>query len=86
MQHIGLSIFELRIFILESMFLEWFSLFFFLVRYSTKKKPITAFTFLVVSVSGGAGDDGGCHGNDGTITGKKCPKGLYGTFCKVKFI
>lgn len=30
---------------------------------------------------GGAGDDGGLHGGEGTITGKKCPKGLYGTFC-----
>ncbi|TQD76240.1 hypothetical protein C1H46_038219 [Malus baccata] len=35
-----------------------------------------------INSSGGAGDDGGHHGNDGTITGKKCPKGLYGTFCK----
>lgn len=33
--------------------------------------------------SGGAGDDGGLFGEEGTITGKKCPKGLYGTFCKV---
>lgn len=31
--------------------------------------------------SGGAGDDGGHHGEDGTVTGKECPKGLYGTFC-----
>ncbi|ONI06251.1 hypothetical protein PRUPE_5G049600 [Prunus persica] len=35
-----------------------------------------------INSSGGAGDDGGHHGSDGTITGKKCPKGLYGTFCK----
>lgn len=39
-----------------------------------------------MSISGGDGDDGGRHGYDGTITGKKCPKGLYGTFCKVNFI
>ncbi|XP_071722506.1 uncharacterized protein [Rutidosis leptorrhynchoides] len=32
--------------------------------------------------SGGAGDDGGRWGEKGTITGKKCPKGLYGTFCE----
>ncbi|KAM5573238.1 hypothetical protein ABKV19_012995 [Rosa sericea] len=35
-----------------------------------------------INRSGGNGDDGGSHGYDGTITGKKCPKGLYGTFCK----
>lgn len=33
--------------------------------------------------SGGAGDNGGFHGQEGTITGKACPKGLYGIFCKV---
>ncbi|GAV89383.1 hypothetical protein CFOL_v3_32800, partial [Cephalotus follicularis] len=32
--------------------------------------------------SGGAGDEGGLFGDKGTVTGKKCPKGLYGTFCK----
>lgn len=33
--------------------------------------------------SGGAGDDAGHHGQEGTITGKACPKGLYGIFCEV---
>ncbi|KAF7810029.1 uncharacterized protein G2W53_036772 [Senna tora] len=32
--------------------------------------------------SGGAGDNGGHHGMGGTITGKACPEGLYGIFCK----
>ncbi|KAE9613113.1 hypothetical protein Lal_00027691 [Lupinus albus] len=32
--------------------------------------------------SGGAGSDGGNHGEEGTITGKACPKGLYGIFCE----
>ncbi len=36
-----------------------------------------------MSNSGGAGDTGGLYGEEGTITGKKCPKGLYGTFCEV---
>ncbi|XP_072955442.1 uncharacterized protein [Typha angustifolia] len=31
--------------------------------------------------SGGAGNGGGHPGEEGTITGKKCPKGLFGTFC-----
>ncbi|KAK2999010.1 hypothetical protein RJ639_024507 [Escallonia herrerae] len=31
---------------------------------------------------GGAGEGGGLRGEEGTVTGKKCPKGLYGTFCK----
>ncbi|TMW90916.1 hypothetical protein EJD97_015047 [Solanum chilense] len=31
--------------------------------------------------SGGTGDGGGLRGEEGTITGRKCPKGLYGTFC-----
>lgn len=30
---------------------------------------------------GGAGDSSGYYGEEGTITGKECPKGLYGTFC-----
>lgn len=32
--------------------------------------------------SGGSGDGGGQHGDEGTITGKKCPKGLFGIFCE----
>ncbi|XP_020083970.1 uncharacterized protein LOC109707240 isoform X3 [Ananas comosus] len=31
--------------------------------------------------SGGAGNGGGYYGGEGSITGKTCPKGLYGTFC-----
>lgn len=38
---------------------------------------------LLMSNSGGAGDNGGLYGEEGTITGKKCPQGLYGTFCEV---
>jgi len=38
---------------------------------------------LLVSNSGGAGDNGGLYGEEGTVTGKKCPEGLYGTFCEV---
>ncbi|KAK6935053.1 hypothetical protein RJ641_035208 [Dillenia turbinata] len=34
-----------------------------------------------INISGGAGNHGGYIGEEGTITGKKCPKGLYGTFC-----
>uniref|UniRef100_A0A803LU97 DUF8003 domain-containing protein n=1 Tax=Chenopodium quinoa TaxID=63459 RepID=A0A803LU97_CHEQI len=30
---------------------------------------------------GGAGDSLGFYGEEGTITGKECPKGLYGIFC-----
>lgn len=33
--------------------------------------------------SGGAGANGGSDGEKGTVTGKKCPAGLYGTFCEV---
>ncbi|KAF3340460.1 hypothetical protein FCM35_KLT16231 [Carex littledalei] len=32
--------------------------------------------------SGGKGNVDGRNGEDGSITGKKCPKGLYGTFCR----
>ncbi|XAR70587.1 hypothetical protein NMG60_11027490 [Bertholletia excelsa] len=35
-----------------------------------------------IDSSGGTGDSGGLHGEDGTITGKKCPRGLFGTFCE----
>ncbi|KAL6839711.1 hypothetical protein ACP4OV_030399 [Aristida adscensionis] len=34
-----------------------------------------------VASSGGSGDNEGHLGEDGTVTGKKCPMGLYGTFC-----
>nr|CAB3486578.1 unnamed protein product [Digitaria exilis] len=36
-----------------------------------------------VASSGGSGKNDGHFGEDGTITGKKCPVGLYGTFCTV---
>ncbi|CAA6666999.1 unnamed protein product [Spirodela intermedia] len=35
----------------------------------------------IINASGGAGSNGGYDGEEGTITGKACPKGLYGTFC-----
>lgn len=35
---------------------------------------------------GGNGKGKGDSGANGTITGKACPKGLYGTFCEVYFI
>lgn len=35
-----------------------------------------------INSSGGAGANGGSDGGKGTITGKKCPAGLYGTFCE----
>lgn len=35
----------------------------------------------IINSRGGAGDSPGHSGEGGTITGKKCPKGLYGTFC-----
>ncbi|XP_057810160.1 uncharacterized protein LOC131024660 isoform X2 [Salvia miltiorrhiza] len=40
-----------------------------------------AFVNGAIDYSGGAGSGAGLHGEKGTITGKKCPKGLYGTFC-----
>ena len=35
--------------------------------------------------SGGSGRSEGHPGEEGTITGKECPEGLYGTFCEVGF-
>ncbi|XP_031253485.1 uncharacterized protein LOC116111450 [Pistacia vera] len=35
-----------------------------------------------INSSGGTGDNGDLSGEGGTVTGKKCPKGLYGTFCR----
>ncbi|KAL2472142.1 hypothetical protein Adt_40278 [Abeliophyllum distichum] len=40
-----------------------------------------AFVDGTMNNSGGGGSGDGVHGEKGTITGKKCPKGLYGTFC-----
>ncbi|XP_010919832.1 uncharacterized protein [Elaeis guineensis] len=42
--------------------------------------PFASINGTIIS-SGGAGNSGGHRGEDGTITGKKCPEGLYGTFC-----
>ncbi|WCJ20729.1 hypothetical protein M5689_002944 [Euphorbia peplus] len=36
----------------------------------------------LMNTSGGSGNNGGLFGEAGTVTGKECPKGLYGTFCK----
>lgn len=33
--------------------------------------------------SGGISKGPGFPGENGTVTGRACPKGLYGTFCKV---
>lgn len=35
-----------------------------------------------ISTWGGEGDGEALPGEDGTITGRECPKGLYGTFCE----
>ncbi|KAA8525945.1 hypothetical protein F0562_007955 [Nyssa sinensis] len=35
-----------------------------------------------INNSGGVGDGSGLHGEEGTITGKRCPKGLYGIYCE----
>ncbi|XP_061981119.1 uncharacterized protein LOC133701273 isoform X2 [Populus nigra] len=43
--------------------------------------PVASISGLI-NRSGGAGENGGLFGEEGTVTGKKCPKGLYGTFCK----
>ncbi|KAI0500676.1 hypothetical protein KFK09_018892 [Dendrobium nobile] len=40
-----------------------------------------AFVNGTITSSGGAGNSGGYLGEEGTITGKSCPQGLYGTFC-----
>jgi len=40
-------------------------------------------SLLSLFVRGGISKGQGFAGENGTITGKDCPKGLYGTFCKV---
>ncbi|KAL5558615.1 hypothetical protein UlMin_034826 [Ulmus minor] len=35
-----------------------------------------------IHAGGGEGGNQGGNGENGTVTGKACPKGLYGTFCK----
>ncbi|KAH7834094.1 hypothetical protein Vadar_012689 [Vaccinium darrowii] len=35
-----------------------------------------------IHTRGGQGQDQGGAGENGTVTGKECPKGLYGTFCE----
>ncbi|XP_052209356.1 uncharacterized protein LOC127812870 isoform X2 [Diospyros lotus] len=36
----------------------------------------------IIHTSGGQGRDQGGAGGNGTVSGKACPKGLYGTFCE----
>ncbi|KAK3160574.1 hypothetical protein QOZ80_1BG0061360 [Eleusine coracana subsp. coracana] len=43
--------------------------------------PVAAVKGLILT-SGGVSNGQGFSGGNGTITGKACPKGLYGTFCK----
>uniref|UniRef100_A0A803LBH3 DUF8003 domain-containing protein n=1 Tax=Chenopodium quinoa TaxID=63459 RepID=A0A803LBH3_CHEQI len=43
--------------------------------------PIASVRGKIVTGGGSGGDEGGA-GENGTMTGKACPKGLYGTFCK----
>lgn len=38
---------------------------------------------LLVLCRGGTGGEQGGGGENGTVTGRACPKGLYGTFCEV---
>ena len=52
-----------------------------LVFQGSSKFLIIHITFLLDS--GGSGNYAGRFGEDGTVTGKKCPMGLYGTFCTV---
>ena len=35
---------------------------------------------------GGLGRDKGHAGENGTVSGKACPKGLYGIFCEVVYL
>ncbi|KAL4199587.1 hypothetical protein AMTRI_Chr03g51930 [Amborella trichopoda] len=42
--------------------------------------PIAILNGTIYTRGGNGSDDGHC-GNDGTMTGKRCPKGRYGTFC-----
>lgn len=39
--------------------------------------------FSVKCYRGGVGRDEGGPGENGTVTSKACPKGLYGIFCEV---
>lgn len=51
----------------------------------SKQYFVTELVYFSIYYSGGTGDGGGLRGEEGTITGRKCPKGLYGTFCAVIF-
>lgn len=44
-------------------------------------QPIATVRGTIVTRGGSGGNEGGA-GENGTVTGKACPKGLYGTFCK----
>ncbi|XP_057524214.1 uncharacterized protein LOC130803974 [Amaranthus tricolor] len=44
-------------------------------------QPIASVRGRIVTGGGLGGDEGGA-GENGTVTGKACPKGLFGTFCK----
>ncbi|KAK9699806.1 hypothetical protein RND81_08G196700 [Saponaria officinalis] len=44
-------------------------------------QPIASVKGSILTRGGFGGAEGGAGGN-GTVTGKDCPKGLYGTFCK----
>ncbi|KAJ8755136.1 hypothetical protein K2173_018934 [Erythroxylum novogranatense] len=51
------------------------------IDYGNEYSPIASINGSI-NTSGGAGKLGGHYGEEGTTTGKKCPKGLYGIFCQ----
>ncbi|CAO2818012.1 unnamed protein product [Amaranthus hypochondriacus] len=44
-------------------------------------QPIASVRGKIITGGGSGGDEGGA-GENGTVTGKACPEGLFGTFCK----
>ncbi|XP_062073787.1 uncharacterized protein LOC133778004 [Humulus lupulus] len=51
------------------------------IDYGDKYIPVASISGSIGN-SGGAGNNGGLYGEKGTVTGRKCPKGLYGTYCR----
>jgi hypothetical protein len=48
--------------------------------------PFFSFFPFLPNCRGGFGKGQGRAGENGTVTGKACPKGLFGTFCEVDSI
>lgn len=74
--------FSVKEYLSASFWKRWYSML--LLQFFAK--TMQNFLFYVWFCSGGFGNNDAMAGANGTVTGKECPPGLFGVFCKVQFL